>query len=71
MLPILLRVLPAHVANAETAIIADTGHVMMRQNPPAFRDSVTVFLKQARVMPRIDFHYCAAMSKPRSATQGT
>lgn len=44
LLPIVLKVLAAHVPNAETVIIPDAGHSMFRQQPAAFCKAVLPFL---------------------------
>ncbi|WPZ32684.1 alpha/beta hydrolase [Thalassobaculum sp. OXR-137] len=44
MLPVVLRALAAHVPGAKTAILADAGHSMFRQQPRAFCEAVLGFL---------------------------
>jgi len=44
LLPIVLRALAAHVPGAKTAMIADAGHNMFRQQPKAFCQAVLPFL---------------------------
>ena len=44
MLPVILRVLAAHVPGAKTAIIPNTGHSMFRQQPKPFCAAVLPFL---------------------------
>ncbi len=44
MLPVILKVLAAHVPGAKTAMIPNAGHSMFRQQPKAFCEAVLPFL---------------------------
>lgn len=46
LLPVVLRALAAHVPGAKTAMIANAGHSMFRQQPRAFCEAVLAFLAE-------------------------